>query len=396
MSSDDEIRTVLQDALGPHGDFVAEPDAGARLVRLGRQRVRRRRLTAACGIVAVVAAVGAVVGTTGALGSGERQGAPVPPATGSSPSHAPVVGPTVSPGGRQSPPSPAPTASGPAAGPCAPAPFMLGPPPADTGLSVTKVAAAGAYRTLKPGDSVAVATGPSGASVTLARGVPDTDFAVSVYAHGPEPLQDATVLGSATALYPAADTGAAGPRIPFGTGSDRATNACHRWELRATGLTDQQLTDYALGVQPTVAFSTGTCPAGSLSLRLARSGYALSHLGLLFVLTNGGSAPCILDGYPTVRLAWRGSAVATDVTYGSGYIYRDPGPAQVRLAPGGTASFGVTLAPGAPNRPCVNADSIRVTPPGGSTVHVGVDVGGCLAGNAAVTALVAGSAGPKP
>jgi hypothetical protein len=94
-----------------------------------------------------------------------------------------------------------------------------------------------------------VARGPNGKTVELFSGVDNQDFAVSVYTHGSVPLQPVTVLGSPTNLYPAAVTGESGPRIPFATDSDRVDNPCNRWELRAIGLTDQQLIAYAGEIQ---------------------------------------------------------------------------------------------------------------------------------------------------
>jgi len=229
VNSHEEIGSALGDALQPPGRLVVEPDAGARLVRAGRRRVRNRRIGMASTGLAGIAAVAITIGATGLVGNDGRHGAPIPPATAVTPTPTPARG---------------------YAYLCVGAPFTLPLGEAASGVLATTAVTSDSYRDILPGNGVVVARGAGGKTVELRRGVDNQDFAVSVYAHGSVPLQPVTVLGSSSDLYPAAVTGASGPRIPFATGADRVDNPCSRWELLATGLTDQQLINYASEVQP--------------------------------------------------------------------------------------------------------------------------------------------------
>lgn len=89
--------------------------------------------------------------------------------------------------------------------------------------------------------------------IVLARGVSDIDFSVSLYSHRAVPLQQLTVLGQITYLYPGVDLpGHLVGRVPFASGPDRVSDACSRWELRASGggLDTSQLAAYAEGMTP--------------------------------------------------------------------------------------------------------------------------------------------------
>jgi hypothetical protein len=230
-----DLRAAFDDVLRPDGRLITEPDASHLLLHKGRRRVRRRRAFTATGSIAAVASVAVIVTATGLIGNDSHHGAPLPPASGVAPSPAPH------PTSGSSVPARMVLCSG--------APFTLPLGETGSGVLATTAVTSGSYRDILPGQQVVVARGPEGKTVELLRGVDNQDFAVSVYAHGPVPLQPVIVLGSSTNLYPAAVTGASGPRVPFATGSDRANNSCNRWELRGIGLTDQQLISYASEVQ---------------------------------------------------------------------------------------------------------------------------------------------------
>lgn len=134
---------------------------------------------------------------------------------------------------------------------CPRAPFVLPSNPSGQGLTPAEMS--GKYRTLGVGGSVVVAAGAMHSDIVLARGVSDNDFAVSLYAHGPSALQPVTVLGEEALLYPGVDLPGPGylvGRIPFAAGPDRVTNACSRWELRASGagIGTSELAAYAEGI----------------------------------------------------------------------------------------------------------------------------------------------------
>jgi hypothetical protein len=122
------------------------------------------------------------------------------------------------------------------------------------GVSPTTAATSGSYRHLGRGQQTVVAVGPDGARIELMRGVPNNDFSVSLFSHGPEPLEPITVLDTSALLYPAntvaAVTGAHQGRVPFATATDRVTDACARWELRADEVPDGRLAAYAEAIAP--------------------------------------------------------------------------------------------------------------------------------------------------
>ena len=121
-------------------------------------------------------------------------------------------------------------------------------------VSATPAATEGDYRRLAVGGHVVVAVGPDGARIELLRGAPNDDFAVSLYSHGPAPLETVTVLGAPATLYPAATVasvaGAYEGRIPFATSADRVDDPCSRWELRADEVPDARLAAYAGAMAP--------------------------------------------------------------------------------------------------------------------------------------------------
>jgi hypothetical protein len=124
-------------------------------------------------------------------------------------------------------------------------------------MTLTGPAMRGHYRTLRLGQRDFVAIGPpvpgnltlTSPLIELMRGVSNNDFAVSLYAHGPEPLVPLIVLGRATYLYPSADTGMTVPYVPFASGADRVSDACSRWELRGA-VSDVQLAAFASAIRP--------------------------------------------------------------------------------------------------------------------------------------------------
>lgn len=122
------------------------------------------------------------------------------------------------------------------------------------GVSPTPAATDGSYRDLEAGQEAVVGVGPDGARIELMRGVPDNDYAVSVFSHGPVPLETITVLGAPAELYPADAVanvvGVHQGRVPFATGTHRDSDACARWELRAEEVPDARLAAYAEALTP--------------------------------------------------------------------------------------------------------------------------------------------------
>lgn len=376
-----DLQAAFDDVLRPDGRLVADPDASHLLLREGRRRVRRRRAFTATGSVAAVASVAVIVTATGLIGHDRHQGAPlVPPATGVSPAPSQV-------------PSPAPTPSV-IAGGCSTASFTLPVLDPSTGVTPTDAAKNGSYRSLAPGKSVEVAKTAKG-SITLVRGVPNEDFAVSVYSHGPAALVPLGVLGNSANLYPAEVTGAAGPRIPFATGQDRVSNACDRWELQATGVPIPTLVAYGQEIEPIPSPTTTPCTDKSLLPTSGEGLMATSHPWMLIVFTNKSDTTCTISGYPTISLLDPNEhVVPVKITRGSGDSYQDPGPTRVAVGPAGRASFAVTLDVSGSGK-CSSDSLISVTLPGQQNSYPQpVDVPSCQVTEMTETALVAGGMGP--
>ncbi len=88
------------------------------------------------------------------------------------------------------------------------------------------------------------------------------------------------------------------------------------------------------------AASPPECTAADLTVTTGAAGAGAGHSSLVLLFTNSGSAPCFTRGYPGVALQLPGGRVYNAVRAMTGYLGGDaaPSPAQVRLAPGATAS----------------------------------------------------------
>jgi hypothetical protein len=82
------------------------------------------------------------------------------------------------------------------------------------------------------------------------------------------------------------------------------------------------------------------CSAADLTVTAGTAQAAAGHSSLVLMLTNSGSAPCFLRGYPGVAVQLRGGRVYNAARAMTGYMGGDAAlsPARVQLAPGATAS----------------------------------------------------------
>jgi len=90
-----------------------------------------------------------------------------------------------------------------------------------------------------------------------------------------------------------------------------------------------------------------------------------------FVLTNTGTEPCTLDGYPTLQLVANGQNLTTNQTNGVNRIASlSTTPALVTLAPGGQASIVLLYSdvPGGTAACPVASQLVIGLPGGGGTV----------------------------
>ncbi|POH73538.1 hypothetical protein CVS27_09150 [Arthrobacter glacialis] len=66
---------------------------------------------------------------------------------------------------------------------------------------------------------------------------------------------------------------------------------------------------------------------------------ALGHRAMTILLTNTSATRCSVEGYPGVKFfADDGAPIPVTLTHGSSYMFSDPGPAPISLAPGATAT----------------------------------------------------------
>lgn len=142
------------------------------------------------------------------------------------------------------------------------------------------------------------------------------------------------------------------------------------------------------------------CRVADLAVHAAMAQAGLGHVGQLVVFTNTSATPCTLYGYMGLRLVDASRHdMATQVIRGQGYLYRDPGPHLVTLAPGGTASAAMEWdhipGPGDPQSGCPTSTYLEITPPNDvNYLFVRDAVDACGGGQIHVTAVQAGSAGP--
>lgn len=109
------------------------------------------------------------------------------------------------------------------------------------------------------------------------------------------------------------------------------------------------------------------CRAAALGLRSAGTDTGAGSTVLTIVITNHSAAACSLQGYPALRLARPdGSAAPARIGPGRGPLFAGMSPGQVRLGPGGRASFFLVYRDFNPRtgRPGAAIGALRVRLPG--------------------------------
>jgi len=128
----------------------------------------------------------------------------------------------------------------------------------------------------------------------------------------------------------------------------------------------------------TVSTVSPTCEAAVMSDALGKTGAATGHDSRTFVLTNGGSGPCSLEGYPTVQLVGATGDLPTTETDGfNPYLNSStPTPELVTVPSGGQASFDVqseSVTTG--TQECDQTSDLAIQLPGGGgtlTYSIGI------------------------
>ncbi|MGK4584327.1 DUF4232 domain-containing protein [Kitasatospora sp. HPMI-4] len=122
--------------------------------------------------------------------------------------------------------------------------------------------------------------------------------------------------------------------------------------------------------------TSGECPADGVVLRAGEANAALGLRVLTVELTDCGTEPYTLDGYPTVRLLDR-EQQPLDLTVGHGAAPItviegfDAGPVPLTLRPGESAQFGVVWrnTVDASDEAPVNGGYLEIVPRPGARAH---------------------------
>ncbi|MFJ2572652.1 DUF4232 domain-containing protein [Streptomyces halstedii] len=88
---------------------------------------------------------------------------------------------------------------------------------------------------------------------------------------------------------------------------------------------------------PATTAPAGDCPASGVSVGMGPVETAMFHRAVVLTLTNCGTAPYRVGGYPAVRaLGEDGRRIPVPVNPGGSMFGQDQGPEQIELKPGGT------------------------------------------------------------
>ncbi|MEI7030004.1 DUF4232 domain-containing protein [Streptomyces pratensis] len=91
----------------------------------------------------------------------------------------------------------------------------------------------------------------------------------------------------------------------------------------------------ALGLEAPASPPPGGCPASGVVVDMGQVQTAMMHRAVVLTLTNCGSEPYAVDGYPSIRaLGEDGGPIPVKVNLAGSYFGQDPGPEPVSLAPG--------------------------------------------------------------
>jgi hypothetical protein len=177
---------------------------------------------------------------------------------------------------------------------------------------------------------------------------------------------------------------------PSPSASSTTTTAAHHSSDRTTTTT-------------TAAASTSTSPSSpavtSCSIKGA-SGQGQGAAGTItgtIVLTNAGSTPCTVNGYPTVAL-YSGSGAPLTVTIVNGLTVNvsaaaNAGPSTVTIAPGATAqvAYQYSDVPTGAQTSCPESEAASVTLPngGGSSPSFALTMSPCNNGTVYVSPVYA-------
>lgn len=142
-----------------------------------------------------------------------------------------------------------------------------------------------------------------------------------------------------------------------------------------------------------------TCRPSQFRATLTDEQGGVGHIGEVLVLRNRSTAACTVHGYVGLQMLTAAKApLRTTVVWGSGYLYSDPGPVTIVVAPGAAVSGGLEWdhipGPGDGSQ-CPTSSYLEITPPNDvSFLVIPAAIQACLHGRITVTALQKGPSGP--
>ncbi|MET9476649.1 DUF4232 domain-containing protein [Streptomyces sp. NPDC002917] len=114
---------------------------------------------------------------------------------------------------------------------------------------------------------------------------------------------------------------------------------------------------------PPSAAARADCPSSGLVVDMGEVQAALGHRAVGLTLTNCGSKPYRVDGYPSVRvLDDEGEPLPVKVNPGSSYMGTDPGPKEVMLKPGQTLHSLLAWVSTTTGGDLIEGDALEIAP----------------------------------
>ncbi|WP_406016606.1 DUF4232 domain-containing protein [Streptomyces sp. NBC_00984] len=156
------------------------------------------------------------------------------------------------------------------------------------------------------------------------------------------------------------------PRLPGGVHADKLPTPFPADKLPtpfpsvSTRLPDRP--PAAQGPAPTPTVPAG-CPSSGVVVGMGEVEAALGHRAVGLTLTNCGSKPYRVHGYPSVRaLDEAGDPLPVPVNPGSSYMGSDPGPKEVMLKPGETVRSLLAWVSTPTGGDLIEGDALEIAP----------------------------------
>nr|WP_319739320.1 MULTISPECIES: DUF4232 domain-containing protein [unclassified Streptomyces] len=167
-------------------------------------------------------------------------------------------------------------------------------------------------------------------------------------------------------------SGCAGLFVPAGEGEPAPTPSVSRTpgRVHAEKLQPGDLStappatgDVTSPAPPPSAAARADCPSSGVVVDMGEVQAALGHRAVGLTLTNCGSKPYRVDGYPSVRvLDDEGEPLPVKVNPGSSYMGTDPGPKEIMLKPGKSLHSLLAWVSTATGGDLIEGDALEIAP----------------------------------